>query len=137
MTPSILTRKAIVGSSEAGASSTARLNAEISLRIAGRELSVAFTGQIGIPSEVSALRSDLRSASRQISQASASPVASKTSVGVPLISSVKICDGPVNARFIVIHSHSWSIVLWSEYDGPGSLFKTPACSASLVDRGYR
>ena len=102
MTPSILTRKAIVGSSEAGASSTARLNAEISFRTAGRELSVAFTGQIGIPSEVSALRSDLRSASRQISQASASPVASKTSVGVPLISSVKICDGPVNARFIVI-----------------------------------
>jgi hypothetical protein len=84
-------RKAIVGSSDVGASSTACLNAAISSCVAGRGLSVVSSAQIGIPSEVSALRSDLRSAWRQISLASARPIASKTSAGLPLISRVKIC----------------------------------------------
>src|SRR5258706_16355788 len=82
-------RKAIVGSSEVGASLTACLNAAISSCVAGLGLRVASSAQIGIPSEVSALRS----ASRQISHASASPIASKTSVDLPLISRVKIFDG--------------------------------------------
>src|ERR1700730_9102421 len=86
-------RNAIVGSSDVGASLTACLNAAISSCVAGRGLRFASSAQIGIPSEVSALRSDLRSASRQISHASACPIASKTSVGLPLISRVKICDG--------------------------------------------
>jgi hypothetical protein len=74
-------RKAIVGSSDAGASSTACRNAAISSGTAGRGASVALSAQIEIPSDVSAPRSDLRSASEQISHASTSPVASKTSVG--------------------------------------------------------
>src|SRR5882757_7315229 len=92
ITPSILMRKAIVGSSDVGASSTACLNAAISSCVAGRGRRSASSAQIGIPLEVSALRSDLRSASRQIPLASARPIASKTSVGLPSISRVKICS---------------------------------------------
>jgi hypothetical protein len=64
--PSILIRKAIVGSYDNGANSTARLNAAISIGTAGLAASVAPSAQIGIPSDVSALRSVRRSASRLI-----------------------------------------------------------------------
>jgi hypothetical protein len=95
--PSILMRNAIVGWSEVGASLTARLNAAISSCTAGRELSIAPSGQMEIPPEVSALRSDLTSSSTQISYASAAPIVSKTSIGLPSISRVK--TGNVVARF--------------------------------------
>jgi hypothetical protein len=67
-TPSILMRKAIVSSLDGGASSMVRLNAAISSCAADLGQSVAFSAQTGIPSDVSALRSDLRSGSRQISR---------------------------------------------------------------------
>jgi hypothetical protein len=87
--PSILIRKAIIGSSDNGANPTARLKAAISSGIAGLAVSVAPSAQIGVPSDVSAVRSVRRSASRLISCASAGPVASKTSIALPFTSRVK------------------------------------------------
>jgi hypothetical protein len=75
VTPSILIRNVMVGWLDPGARSTACRNAAISSCAATRALSIEFGAQSGTPSDVNAVRSARRSASRQISCAAARPFA--------------------------------------------------------------